>query len=133
MYSKEQREKALELFDRNGSITRTIQALGYPTRRSLYTWIQEREAATMGSHRRSKAGMEPDEFGANPVCGTQNLLRQVRHIKMCLDAMEESMSLMRRKADFNSPLTESERECVIQEISDNFPQAGEEEWEKIQL
>lgn len=46
MYSKEQREKALALYDKCHSITKVIQILGYPeSRQGLYLWLRERNAA----------------------------------------------------------------------------------------
>lgn len=41
MFSKEQIERALALYHESGSIGKTIQELGYPTRRSLYHWIEK--------------------------------------------------------------------------------------------
>lgn len=43
MYSKEQYNKALALYDECGSVTKTITQLGYPARRqTLYNWITRR-------------------------------------------------------------------------------------------
>lgn len=39
MYSKEQKDMALQVYHQTGSVTETIRILGYPTRRNLYTWI----------------------------------------------------------------------------------------------
>lgn len=41
MYSKEQRDIALQVYHQTESVTETIRILGYPTRRNLYTWIAE--------------------------------------------------------------------------------------------
>ena len=41
MFSKEQIERALALYHECGSIGKTVQELGYPTRRSLYHWIEK--------------------------------------------------------------------------------------------
>ncbi len=41
MYSKEQREKALALYDKCQSVTKAIQLLGYPeSRQGLYLWLR---------------------------------------------------------------------------------------------
>lgn len=46
MYSKEQREKALALYDKCHSVTKVIQVLGYPeSRQGLYLWLRQRNAA----------------------------------------------------------------------------------------
>lgn len=39
MYSQEKISIALKVYHRCGSVTTIIRALGYPTRRALYTWI----------------------------------------------------------------------------------------------
>lgn len=40
MYSKEQRETALNLYHRCGSVTKTVCVLGYPCRECLHAWIR---------------------------------------------------------------------------------------------
>ena len=45
MYSKEQREKALALYDKCHSVTKVMQSLGYPeSRAGLYLWLKQRNA-----------------------------------------------------------------------------------------
>lgn len=42
MYTQEQYERALSLYDACGSVTKTITQLGYPARRqTLYNWITQ--------------------------------------------------------------------------------------------
>ena len=45
MYSQDKINVALKVYHQCGSVTTTIQVLGYPTRRSLYTWIANEGAA----------------------------------------------------------------------------------------
>ena len=40
MYSKKQRETALNLYHRCGSVTKTTRILGYPCREHLHAWIR---------------------------------------------------------------------------------------------
>lgn len=40
MYSHEEIVTVLNVYNQCKSVTRTITALGYPTRRALYTWIK---------------------------------------------------------------------------------------------
>ena len=40
-YSKQQKDRALQLYHQSGSVTEVIRILGYPTRRQLYNWIYE--------------------------------------------------------------------------------------------
>ena len=40
MYSQDKIDIALQVYHQCGSVTETIRVLGYPTRRLLYTWIE---------------------------------------------------------------------------------------------
>ena len=40
MYSQDKIDIALQVYHQCGSVTNTIRMLGYPTRRALYTWIE---------------------------------------------------------------------------------------------
>ena len=40
MYSQDKINIALQVYHQCGSVTNTIRMLGYPTRRTLYTWIE---------------------------------------------------------------------------------------------
>ncbi len=40
MYSQDKINIALQVYHQCGSVTNTIRVLGYPTRRALYTWIE---------------------------------------------------------------------------------------------
>lgn len=39
MYTGEQKEKALAMYDATQSIAEVIRRLGYPSKQALYTWI----------------------------------------------------------------------------------------------
>ena len=43
MYTREQKEKALAIYDTTQSITEVIRRLGYPSKQALYTWIANRD------------------------------------------------------------------------------------------
>ena len=43
MYTKEQKEKALAIYDVTQSIAEVIRQLGYPSQQALYTWIANRD------------------------------------------------------------------------------------------
>ena len=61
MYSKEQREKALALYDKCQSVTKVIQVLGYPeSRKGLYLWLRQRNAATKKKAERRRINNSPD-------------------------------------------------------------------------
>lgn len=60
MYSKCQREKALQLYDQCKSVSKVIQQLGYPTRKRLYGWISERDSPLFSKAPRQKYNNTPD-------------------------------------------------------------------------
>lgn len=43
MYTGEQKEKALAMYDATQSIAEVIRQLGYPSKQALYTWIANRD------------------------------------------------------------------------------------------
>ena len=43
MYAREQKEKALAMYDATQSIAEVIRRLGYPSKQALYTWIANRD------------------------------------------------------------------------------------------
>lgn len=45
MYTKEKKEKALAMYDTLQAITEVIRRLGYPSKKTLYTWIANRDKA----------------------------------------------------------------------------------------
>lgn len=52
MYTREQKEKALAMYDATQSIAEVIRRLGYPSKQALYTWIANRD----------KPGQKPNGF-----------------------------------------------------------------------
>lgn len=62
MYAREQKEKALAMYDATQSIAEVIRRLGYPLKQALYTWIANRDMLWQkpngfrgGQHRRTPA------------------------------------------------------------------------------
>lgn len=43
MYTREQKEKALAMYDATQSIAEVIRRLGYPSKQALYAWIANRD------------------------------------------------------------------------------------------
>ena len=52
-YTNAQRLKALEVFDRTQSATKTVRELGYPGRWTLHRWIRERDEPPAAPIRRT--------------------------------------------------------------------------------
>ena len=61
MYSKEQREKALALYDKCHSVTKVMQSLGYPeSRAGLYLWLKQRNALPKKKAERKQINNAPN-------------------------------------------------------------------------
>ena len=60
MYLKYKREKTLQLYDQCKSVSKVIQQLGYPTRKSLYVWIADCYSPTRIKAPRQKFNNAPD-------------------------------------------------------------------------
>lgn len=65
MYSKEKKEVALKVFHQTESVSDTIRILGYPTRRQLYTWL-EQENAPIKEHKKLPIIANPPNHPRNP-------------------------------------------------------------------
>lgn len=65
MYSKQKIEVALETYHQTNSVTATIQILGYPTRRQLYTWISQ-EGIVKKKRKKLPKVNNPPEHPRNP-------------------------------------------------------------------
>jgi putative transposase len=63
VYSKYQRKKALELYDQYRSVSKIIQQLGYPTRHSFFSWLDERDLLPKNkTPRRNKTIVKKRDF-----------------------------------------------------------------------
>jgi len=60
MYSTYQRKKALQLYDQCKSVSKVIQELGYPTRKTMYCWIAERNTPPCSKAPRRSVNNTPD-------------------------------------------------------------------------
>lgn len=67
MYSKDQRNIALNLYDQCKSISKVIQCLGYPTRQGLYAWISIRDSPPKQKPPRKKRNNTPGHLLHPPV------------------------------------------------------------------
>lgn len=54
MYTKEQEETALAEFALTGSVYRVIQRLGYPSKSTLYRWLEHKQAGLENWHGTTK-------------------------------------------------------------------------------
>lgn len=70
MYTKEQEETALKEFERTGSISATIQKLGYPSRPTLYRWHANQKAGIKNWH--GVSGQWETDSKKTHCCNTAN-------------------------------------------------------------
>ena len=78
MYTKEQKEAALELYHQLGSVTAVVRKMGYPTRETLHLWIK-----TEGKLKNKRKEMElvnTVEHPRNPPAETK-----ISIIKRCFE------------------------------------------------
>ncbi len=61
MYSREHREKALQLYDECHSVTKVIQTLGYPrSRQGMYQWLKQRNVVPKKKASRRRINNSPE-------------------------------------------------------------------------
>ena len=117
MYTREQKEKALAMYDATQSIAEVIRRLGYPSKQALYTWIANREkpwtvfAVPLFNSRVSTAQFKPGRvFNLDAISKYRNI------IFWWSEAAEGSTV---RNADGNRP-SESDHWCA-KELLNNSP------------
>lgn len=94
MYSKYQREKALQLYDQCKSVSKVIKQLGYPSRKRLYDWMAQRNAKKNKKVHRKKYNNTP-EHPRNPP-----LDLKLEVIKRCFE-MGENVQLVSEEIGYS--------------------------------
>jgi putative transposase len=64
VYTTKQKQKALEIYKEVGSVTRTLQILGYPSRQGLYSWMKEGDS--IKSQKKKTRGVNTPEHPRHP-------------------------------------------------------------------
>ena len=82
MYSQVKKEAALNVFHETNSVTKTIQIMGYPTRRQLYSWIVAENAPPKERKRLPRIANSP-QHPRNP-----SLEIKLDAIKRCFECGE---------------------------------------------
>ena len=59
VYTKQQKENALRLYDQLGSVTAVIHQLAYPSRQAMYLWIENRNKSSKKKALRKKRNNSP--------------------------------------------------------------------------
>lgn len=87
MYSKEKIEKALKVYHTNKSVGKTIRILGYPTRRQLYSWINN-EGKVAPDRKQLPKFNNPADHPRNPPAEIK-----LNAIKRCFEIGESIQSV----------------------------------------
>lgn len=82
MYSRQEKEKALEIYKQTESVSATVRILGYPTREHLYHWIYESKRPQKERKQLPFVG-NPPEHPRNP-----SLYVKLDAIKRCFEQGE---------------------------------------------
>ena len=64
MYSQDKIIIALQIYHQCGAVTETVRVLGYPTRRALYTWIENE--GSQRSPRKKMVNINTAQHPRNP-------------------------------------------------------------------
>ena len=75
-YSDDQRERALELYNKVQSVSKVIQQLGYPSKQGLYTWIGARNKLQKTKASRTKYNNALDHPLHPPLSKKLDILRR---------------------------------------------------------
>ena len=124
MFSPFQKAEALRIYDQVGSVDRTIRILGYPTRRCLYGWIQER--SEMDPTARKKATRVKRDNETPPVREgkkvedvltpeeVDELQAKLRKAQMKLDILQEIVRRKQMQPVFTAaPVSQREKTEII--------------------
>ena len=124
MFSPLQKAEALRIYDQVGSVDRTIRILGYPTRRCLYGWIQERyeldptarKKATRMKRDKDAALSKDTELEENVLSVEQvdELQEKLRKAQMTLDILQEIVRRKQMQPVFTiAPISQREKAEII--------------------
>ena len=124
MFSPFQKAEALRIYDQVGSVDRTIRILGYPTRRCLYGWIQERyemdptarKKATRMKRDKDETILKEAEQHTDILSVEQvdELQEKLRKAQMTLDILQEIVRRKQMQPVFTlTPISQREKTEII--------------------
>ena len=130
MFSPYQKAEALRIYDQVGSVDRTIHILGYPTRRCLYGWIQERAQSDPSARRkairvkRSKDTAITEEGDGKNVLSAQqvdDLQEELRKAQMTLDVLQEIIRRKQLLPTFTlNPISQREKTEIVDTLRSRY-------------
>jgi hypothetical protein len=93
MYSQEKIDVALKFYHQCKSVTKTIQVLGYPTRRTLYTWIKNE--GTIKPLRKTLTNVNTAEHPRNPSFEVKmDAIRRCFELGESIKSVSEAMVIL---------------------------------------
>ncbi len=98
MYSKYQRNKALQLYEQCSSVSMVIQKLGYPSRMQIYKWrkkyIHKGAIALMNTNDDPRAKLPQGE----PVSSesVEQLKAQMKNMQLELNILKETLNVLKK-------------------------------------
>ncbi len=97
MYSKYQRNKALQLYEQCSSVSMIIQKLGYPSRMQLYKWIKNKD---------NPRGKLPQ---GEPVSSesVEQLKAQMKDMQLELDILKETLNVLKKDPGIVLPIVKT--------------------------
>ncbi|MBO4888333.1 MAG: hypothetical protein J5589_08490 [Firmicutes bacterium] len=123
MFSPFQKAEALRIYDQVGSVDRTIRILGYPTRRCLYGWIQERSEQDPTARRKAIRVKRDKDMVSKEVRKQQDILsaeevdelqEKLRKAQMTLDILQEIVRRKQMQPSFTlAPVSQREKTEII--------------------
>ena len=127
MFSKEERLRALQMYDECGSVEEAIRRLGYPTRRCLYNWIEQRKGRKYSPYPSPAPPKEPKHSRGwvipSRASGQEEkpkLLKQLRQMQMMIDIFEKILQLREGDEDFLAGLSPQEATVIIDSLRDRY-------------
>ena len=76
MYSKQEKEKALEVYRQTESVSATVRILGYPAREHLYNWTYESKQPKRERKQLEGTGNSPEHPRNPPLDVKLNAIRR---------------------------------------------------------
>ena len=118
MYSQEQKEKAIQLYDQTKSVTETIRILGYRT--GIYQWRKRYlKEGTLGLM--NNKNVTPEKLEEETVIGTDSSPNEIEQLKskmqdmqLEIDILKETINVLKKDPDIDlSALSNREKAVII--------------------
>ena len=128
MFTKEERLRALSVYDECGSVDEAIRRLGYPTRRCLYNWIDQRKGKKYNFNPNEPPKKEKPHIKGWVISRQSSeeenrfqLTRQLRQMQMMIDIFEKILQMREgTDEDIFAGLSPEEATRIIDSLRDRY-------------